>query len=157
MKESFHVIPLHSFDQIDFGWSREKVLNTLGPPDSVLGKPEWYFYKGVDFSLYYGDKDFVEYIEIANPKNQSKSIVLTIDNFRIDIFNTPASSLIDSIEKSTAEKHDIDCSEVPYSFVFLKYELSLWRPTIPENPDDEDGKYFESLGIGVKGYFSEMS
>ena len=50
--------------------------------------------------------------------------------------------------------YDRKDSEVPFSFVFSELELSFWRPTIPEDEFDEDGRFFETVGIGVKGYYT---
>ena len=55
-------------------------------------------------------------------------------------------------QKSNFDQYD---PELGYSYVVHEWELALWRPVVPENGDDNDGRYFSIIGIGRHGYFSE--
>jgi hypothetical protein len=70
----------------------------------------------------------------------------------ISVFETEAEELIRLIALDTP--YNGGDPELGYSFVFPRLELSLWRPVIPESIDDENGKYFSTIGIGRKGYYS---
>ena len=70
----------------------------------------------------------------------------------IDLLNTDAMKVVSRLEALAA--YDRTDSELGYSFIFPELELALWRPVLPESPKDKEGHYFDSVGIGVKGYFS---
>jgi hypothetical protein len=67
------------------------------------------------------------------------------------IFGTKARDLVHYI--SLYADYDPDDEELGYSFIFPDLELSLWRPVIPVSDDDTDGQFFETIGIGQKGYW----
>jgi hypothetical protein len=33
--------------------------------------------------------------------------------------------------------------------------MAFWRPTVPESPDDPDGRFFESVLIAAPGYYGD--
>jgi hypothetical protein len=39
-------------------------------------------------------------------------------------------------------------------YVFLALDLALWRPTLPEGTHDPEGRTFNTVGVGVRGYFA---
>ncbi len=145
------VVPLLSALGITLGCTRKETYEKLGKPDSTWEQID-HFNKGKPiFSIEYNSQNNVEYIEITNP-NENGIIILFKD---IDVFGTPATELIKMIEETTDLRYDRNHPEADYSFIFPTAELSFWRPTIPTTENDEDGKYFKTIGIGNKGYFCE--
>lgn len=99
------------------------------------------------FQLFFDEADVVNYIELSNPiKALYKGI---------PVFDSKAEVIIAAISLDAAVEQSV--LEPGYSFLFPSLDLSLWRPTIPE-PDqaeqDNEGRYFMTIGIGRIGYFS---
>ena len=69
----------------------------------------------------------------------------------IDVFATPADVVVSHVARDTA--FDPDHWELGYSYIFPALDLSLWRPVLPESPEDTDGREFSTIGIGVVGYY----
>lgn len=148
MKE-IQVIPLESAIGVGLGWTREEIHKQIEKPDRIWEQSDHYQKEQPLFSLDYNLDNRVEYISISNPKEEGIKIL-----FRgIDVFGTPATDLIEQIKKNTDLRYDRNDPELQYSFIFPDVELSFWRPVIQENQDDEHGKYFEAIGIGIKGYY----
>lgn len=81
----------------------------------------------------------------------------------IDVFKTPAQQLIQEISTATQAHYDEEDEEIPYAYVFPSIDLTVWRDDIPEQEEQqitilesEEGKYFWTIGIGVKGYCSSI-
>ena len=142
------IIPFLSAVGLDLGIYRDEVHRKIGKPDNVFGKVE-YYQQDLAFSVHYDQEDNVEYIEVSKPDT---AVTILLEG--IDIFNTPVSELIVLIEGKTLKQFNRTEPEIPYSYIFPELELSFWRPTLPEHDLDEDGKYFETVGVGVKGYYS---
>jgi len=53
---------------------------------------------------------------------------------------------------------DLDTTdpELGYSYLFPRISLSLWRSVKPDAAD-QDGRFFEAIGVGVPGYFENLS
>ncbi|CAG0949031.1 hypothetical protein ANRL3_00092 [Anaerolineae bacterium] len=99
------------------------------------------------FQIFYnGDKPHVEYIELSSGCG-------FIASYRgIDVFSIKANDLVDLIFQETS--FDEDDPELGYSYVFPEIELSLWRSVLPQSLDDPSGQFFSTIGIGIKGYYS---
>jgi hypothetical protein len=79
----------------------------------------------------------------------------------VEIFKTPAPILIEKISNSTNSEFNKAGKEIPYSYVFPSIDLAVWRQVIPEKDEQteqisesDEGKYFWTIGIGVKGYYN---
>lgn len=140
---SIDIIPLKSAGHVKLGMTRSEVFQTIGKPTRNLQQKDAYQTNDVFFSLYYDQNDKLEYIEYSGLGNAK--ILFN----GIDIFKTPATDLIDQIVKQTGYQFDPNEKEIPYCYVFPELELSFWRPVVPENEHDEDGKYFMTVGIGA--------
>ena len=103
-------------------------------------------YYDAAFQIFFDEEEKIELIEISRDEN-IKAIFMGKN-----VLEVAASDLI----KEISQYFVIDESdkEFGYSFIFPEIELNFWRPIIPENETDEDGKYFSTVGIGRKGYFS---
>jgi len=73
----------------------------------------------------------------------------------MDVHRTKASHVVATISKDAP--FDPEDPELEYSYLFPKLELSVWRPAVPENETDAEGKFFATVGVGRKGYYSEES
>lgn len=150
MKE-IQVIPLKSAIDVNLGWTRKETLEKIGVPERKWENSDHYQKELPMFSIDYDAENRVEYISISNPKNDGVKVLYQ----GTDVFVTPANELIKIIEKNTGLRYDRDDPELHYSFIFHDVDLSFWRPVIPEDENDEDGKYFETIGIGIKGYYRD--
>jgi hypothetical protein len=62
-----------------------------------------------------------------------------------------------SFRKGKSSQHDPKWREIPYSYIFRSLQLSLWRPVLPSSPSDAEGRYFSTIGIGVRGYYDDVA
>lgn len=71
----------------------------------------------------------------------------------IRVFDTD----VDEVVRRLRAEADIDEDdpELPYSYVFPGWDLALWRQFVPEDPDDTEGRRFDTVGVGMPGYYSE--
>ncbi|MCX2743341.1 hypothetical protein OO013_05660 [Mangrovivirga sp. M17] len=154
-----------------FGMTRSEIRE-------VMGKPEYSSEKSTidydDFSIPVPAKDgyFSNCIQISYDINNQAEFIefsgkdeeqITILFYGVDVFNTPAPQLLRHITESTGAEIDMEDEEIPYSYVFPSLDLSLWRQVIPELneetdeiPDSDEGKYFWTIGIGIKGYYENQ-
>jgi hypothetical protein len=144
------IIPLESAGQIKLGMAKSEVLNAIGHPKTSANGKNNYQFNDIFFSVFYDKGENVNYIEYSEYDDKAKILV-----YGIDVFKTPASDLIDQIVKQTGHQFDPDEKEIPYCYIFPELELSFWRPVFPEDEHDEDGKYFITVGIGTKGYYTD--
>jgi hypothetical protein len=105
------------------------------------------FFESAFQVFYAGDEPRVEFIEL----HQDDDIRPFIDG--IDVFATPAAELVMRLDQKS--RYDRGTDE--YCYIFHDWELALWRPVVPADPDDEDGRYFSTIAIGVRGYFDGRS
>ena len=112
-------------------------------------------YFGSSFQIFYDEYDKVEFIELSGYKSLDYIIVYN----NINIFETKADTIISKISKQTSyDKHD---HEIPYGYIFPELELGFWRPLIPDDMTQNsieynDSLYFQTVGIGVIGYYSNQ-
>jgi hypothetical protein len=98
------------------------------------------------FQVFYGgETPTVEFIELSGPSG-----IRAVYN-GISVFETPADVVVASL--SEIAPYDQDHPELGYTYIFPDLDLSLWRPVLPESPDDSDWRVFRAIGIGVKGYY----
>lgn len=143
----FEVEPLKGIGDIKLGMDRQAVRDLMkGDPETSGSRKQVESYHEGGFQVFYGKNDKVEFIELLRESGFS---ALTRG---IDVFGTPAQQVLSQI--ASFSEYNQDDPEVGYSYVFPDLELSLWRPNIPENEEEEDGKYFSTIGIGIPGYYS---
>jgi len=100
---------------------------------------------GLSIFVYFAPEDFVEAIEFGRPQSGG-DVILYGD---VDIFGTPAEELLQRL----GEHDRIEVLEQGRSVTAPDLLLALWRPALPEHPEDEDGRYFESVLIARPGYY----
>jgi hypothetical protein len=151
--KQYQVVPLIGAGPVRLGMTRDEVRRAM--PGNCES-----FRKGLDpgleidswhesgFQVFYAESaPVVEYIELS----RDSSFVATYNG--VDVFELPADDVVAHVCR--AAPFDLDNSEHGYSFIFPKLQMSLWRPTMPESPEDEEGRVFETIGIGVAGYYDE--
>ena len=98
------------------------------------------------FQVFFDQNDCVEFIEL--------SIGGPFEAFykELNVFETFAEDLVAFISRDA--KYNEYNRELGYSYTFPSIELSVWRDILPED-GYEEGRYFWTIGIGRKGYYSE--
>jgi len=136
------VNPLIGIGPVHLGMTRVQVRAVLGEPNNSQGNREFFpIGLTVSFDLS-GTAEFIE-------SSRSKGCAVYFRG--VPVHDTPADELVAHISKLA----DFDQSdpELGHSYIFKSLQLSLWRSTVPESPDDEDGRYFQAVGVGAHGYF----
>lgn len=141
----YEVIPLQGVGPVKLGMSRKQVRSILGKKPEVDGATEYYHRNGL--KIEYSEDQKVAFIEV------SRDCGLVAIYQGKDVFNVKASQLIDFVCQSS--RYDEDDEEFGYTFIFPEFDLSFWRPVIPERDDEPEGQYFYTIGIGQKGYFRD--
>ncbi|HEV3380320.1 MAG TPA: hypothetical protein VG142_05010 [Trebonia sp.] len=86
----------------------------------------------------------VNSIEIHRPSHDVRIL------FRgTDVFEMLA---VDVIDRLQAIVH-LEIEDGGLSAVAPDLLLALWRGVLPESPEDEDGRYFESVLVAAPGYY----
>ncbi len=148
---TIHIIPLKSAGPVKLGLTKEEILKTVGIPSDRHPEKAYYQYDNIFFSISYDQNNRVQYIEYSTPTGNKSKVLLN----GIDIFGTPADDLIVQISTQLGSEYDKEEMEMPYCYIFPDLELSFWRSAVPESKEDEEGKYFMTVGIGVKGYYTD--
>lgn len=147
MQKIFEIQPLIGLANLKLGMSRQESRDLMQDTYTKKSRAENVdCYHNSSFQIFFDEYEKIEFIEIS--KDEAIKAVFNGKN----VLEIPASDLIEEISKDfNVDETD---REFGYSFIFPELELSFWRPTIPEDENDEDGKYFLTVGIGKKGYFS---
>ena len=127
---------------------RAEVHLALGEPEHCAPNGRECFLGGfmVDFN-----KDGVaEFIEIASSK-------LFRGVFRGKcLHEIPADEALAHV--SQFGEFDRNDPELGYSYTFVGLQMALWRGTLPspgQDPNDPNGRYFESVSVAENSYFEE--
>jgi hypothetical protein len=149
----FDVLPHVGAGLVRLGMSRSEVRVLLGDPVSsyqkVPGKPFTDAYFGGGLQVAFDGEDRGEYIELNGP-----GAVDAVFYGRSLLF-LPADDVLEWMSRFA--EYDHGDPELGYSYVYPALDLSLWRPTLPETPEDEDGRFFRSIGIGIAGYYAGLA
>ena len=139
---NLEIEPLIGFGSVTFNMTRASVYAVLGAPEHINGNSECFLScLMVDFD----EAGIVEFIEMA----RSKKYVAVFHGHNLHgISANEAVELISRYDK--LQEND---TESGYSYIFPQLQLSLWRGTMPEDESDEDGKYFQAVGVARDGYF----
>ena len=150
---TYHVYPCQAVGAVRFGMMPSSVYSALNAePECRYRKSpsdphEVDCYHDSTFQIFYGgDEPAVNYIELTS--YGGKFVVL----FRgLDVFNVGAMELIARVGEN--DSFDPNDPELGFSYTFPSIEVCFWRPAVPE--DDPDCEYFQVMGIGARGYYSE--
>lgn len=101
---------------------------------------------GLSIFVYFDSDDRVNAIEVGRPDDDGDAVFYK----DLDVFKTPAEDLIDRLRGYDA----VEVDEQGCAVTAPDLLLALWRPVVPEGPDDPDGRYFESALIARPGYYA---
>lgn len=147
----FAIRTLVGVGPITFGMPRSEVrgiLADIGQPEATLRFPNTDCFFQNCFQVSYDDDGRVDFIETAA---STEFLVL----FRSQSLHELAA---DEAVRLVSELADYDKAhpEHGYSYIFPALELCLWRPVMPSGTDDSEGRHFEAVGAGKKGYYSSQ-
>lgn len=150
----YEVIPLKGVGPVLLNMSRDESRAAMGVSPGTFRKSSddtslTDAYDESRFQVFFDEKDTVEYIELS--LGGTNSVIYK----GISVFEKEADDLIEVI--SLDAPYDENDPELGYSYVFPMLELSVWRPVIPESQNDEGGRYFSTIGIGRKGYYTNSA
>ncbi|MBT9257686.1 hypothetical protein KMZ30_19100 [Phycicoccus sp. KQZ13P-1] len=138
---------------IDIGASRleaESQLAAHGEPKTFRrgdeGNPSLAVHttSGCSVFVYFDDADLVEAVELSRP---DRGDTVTFED--IDVFATRAEEVIGQLTRRTV----VQVEENGCSVTATELLLALWRPTVPESDQDEEGRHFESVLVARPGYY----
>jgi len=153
----YDVVPHEGIGPVRLGMTREAAreamerAGVLLPP--VQGEPSRDVYHDAGFQVSYDTSGTVEYIEL------SRGAPFVARYRGVDVFTAPADELVALVaETAPYDPHD---PELGYTYLFAALDLSLWRPELPEDCEEEDepdehdcGRVFSTMGVGRPGYYA---
>jgi hypothetical protein len=153
----YEVVPHEGVGPVRLGMTREAAREAMEragvplPPVRVETPVDVYHDAG--FQVSYDASGIVEYIEL------SRGGAFVARYGGVDVFTTPADELVALVAKTTS--YDPDDPEPGYTYLFPALDLSLWRPVLPEDCEEEDqpdeydcGRVFTTIGVGRQGYYA---
>ncbi len=150
--ETYLIEPLLGVGPVRLGMTCEEVRQSMATPrHSFLKTPHSQhetdaFHQGAFQVFYTGESPTVEYIELSGGGE-----VRAIFGGQ-SVFEIPADELVAILGRQYKQQNDDDAA--PCDVLFPDLQVSLWRPYAPDSPEDEDGRYFATIGIGVAGYYT---
>ena len=100
---------------------------------------------GLALFVLFDSDDRVEAIEIGRPETD-EDVVLHAGR---DVFATPADELVEVLGQDNV----IEVDEQGRAVTLPDLLVALWRPTVPEGPEDGEGRHFESVLVAKPGYY----
>ena len=149
--QTYLVEPLLGVGPVRIGMTREAVQQSMPEASQPFLKTrhaqhETDAFHGNAFQVFYtGDSPTVDYIEL------SKTPEIQVMFAGQSVFGTPAEELVEILGRENAHHSDDDFT--PCDVLFPDLQMSLWRLTPPESPGEEEGRYFDTVGIGGPGYY----
>ncbi len=147
----YEVVPHGGVGPVRLNMTRAECRAAMpGPPnvfrkgaDDAVSTDAWH---DNSFQVFYDANERVEFIELS----EAPAIESLFDG--VAVLRVPADEAVRHIERFAA--FDPSDPELPYSYVFSALDLALWRPTLPEDEHDPDGRTFSTVAVGVRGYFA---
>jgi hypothetical protein len=162
--KKFVLEPLIGIGVINLGDAKSKVHEQLGKSDNPDGETDYYYNNALQIH-YKHDK--VDFIEFCNDEE------IEVEIFGINPFRTTADDLLILLKEKNGPV--FNKREAPFSYAFKSISVGIFREsseneilesideckkdgTYEENKewlleDLEKFKYFQTIGIGVKGYY----
>lgn len=146
--EEIELRPLVGAGPVLLGAPREEVHRALGSPQrsfrktptSVHATDLWF--DGRLQVFYAGMEPYAEFIEFS-AGGAPRPVA-----FGVRVLEVPAVEVVERLTERA--QYDAKDPEIGYSYVFPALELSLWRPDM----EPPEGLTFQTVGIGVRGYYS---
>jgi hypothetical protein len=150
----YEVIPHVGVGPVRLGMPRAQVrLAMTRPPNSFKkGASAVHatdaFHDGAFQVFYRGPEPTVEFIEL------SSGLGVRALYQGVSVFETTADEVAARIMQEA--RFWAEDPELGYSYIFPDLELGLWRPSLPESPQAEEVRSFASVGIGIRGYYTDL-
>ena len=117
----------------------------LEPAPGEARQPGFGHYEsGMSISAGPGRSGVVEAIEVYRP-----TVGVQVVYRDLGVFNTPAQEVIERLSGMTT----LSIEDEGLLVVAPELLMSLWRPVLSEDDDDEDGRYFDSVLVAAPGYY----
>ncbi len=152
----YDVLPHEGIGPVRLGMSRAEAREAMEragvpPPEQVETSRDLYHHAA--FQVSYDAFGTVEYIELG------RDGPFGVRYLGVDVFTTPADELVALVAERAP--YDPDDPELGFTYLFPALDLSLWRPVMPEDCEEEDepdeydcGRVFTTIGVGRRGYFA---
>lgn len=166
----FDLIPHIGAGDLKLGMTRKEIRSIFGKPvyssektvteygDFSMPVPAKDGYFNNELQVTFDDNDKADFIEFSGKDSEHIEVYLS----NINIFKTPAPQLIKEISFLSNSEFNKEDNEIPYSYIFPSIDLVVWRQVIPEQdeqgeeiPESDEGKYFWTIGIGIKGNYKK--
>ena len=135
--------------QVGFGATYDDVVGLLGMPDQPLAK---LWRSNAQRAGWQGGGLVVHFDPVVTFIEFSRGAWLIARLLGIDVFQTPAAEVVRAIVSAGHAFDDTD-PEVGHAFVFKDLQVGLWRQVLPKDGGDRDGMYFDTVSVGVAGYY----
>jgi hypothetical protein len=168
-KMKFELTPHAGAGPVKLGMSRKDIVNILGAPEYSTEKSTLVFqdltipipskdgYFNNELQITFDENGKADFIEFSGRGAKHTTVCFN----GVNVFRTSAPDLLRIINEITKTEYDKDEQEIPYSYVFRDLDLAVWRQVIPDMdesqniiPESDDGRYFWTIGIGIKGYYN---
>lgn len=117
-----------------------------GTPDH---SPSWFVHcpSGLFIRCHFDRPGGLRAIEFGRPSDGAD----TVRYQGIDVFGTPAEELLAALRARTRVVEE----DHGYAFVAPDLLLSCWRASTPQDAEDTDGRFFDSVLIARPGYYDQ--
>lgn len=143
MQMKIDIKPHKGINEIQFGLNRSDVHKLLGPPESTKKeivsidsvneitqiKTDYFVQSNLQIS--YDKNDTIEFIEIY-----TKDSNLEISIFGFSLNHVKVEDVINFFTIERSVNYDENGQEFPFTYNFLKLDLTFWRQVLPENEND---------------------
>ena len=146
--------PLSGAGPIRFDLGYSDVAELLGEPDQPLAKvwgggAQRAGWAGGVVAVHFSEPESlssIEYIEFSSSGGIRPLL------YGMCPFELPADEVLAALAREGLAYDESD-PELGYSYVYNEAEISLWRPVLPEDDDDDAGRFFATVGVGRRGYY----
>jgi hypothetical protein len=148
------VVPSEGVGPVRIGMTMDEARSALATidgyqPPSKLDSVSASYDGGLSIELEPASGGTVGAIQVYRPYG-----AVRVEYQGIDLLRTPAARVVDQL----AAIAELDDDEGGCSYVAPELLLALWRPFVEdENPDEEQGHYFQSVLVARPGYYDGPS
>jgi hypothetical protein len=141
----FDIVPQQGIGPVRLEMSREEsrvALADYGAPRSFQrsdDEPPSDFYGALGLRVDFDTDGKVAFLEASSVAGNTFLL------HNVNVFTTPMDELAEAIEAHTPV--DEDDPEYGYTYHFPEWGLTLWRSVLPEDSDDGNGIFAESISL----------
>lgn len=143
--------PPHAVGPIRLGMTlgeAQRAMRALPGYEGDEGSPFWAHYaSGLSIAVETTREGEVTSVEVYAGEPSGMRVVLR----GTGLLEEPAEDVVRVLAASEA----LEITEGGRQVVAPALLLALWRPTLPERPDDEDGRFFSSVLVARPGYYEQ--